>query len=144
MRGQYRVLGEIFIFTVGIILVTMVVSSFQSIQNSINEVLIKDNLNTISGLVVSGIVKVSIENNAIFRMEIPQKISDRTYEMRMDGDVLIISDSEAPELNVTQELFNITKNHNILIIGGRLQSAAKYVEIFQDEQDNIVIKRGLI
>lgn len=143
MKGQYRILGEIFVFTIGIVLVSMVIASFQGIQESVDELLIKDNLNTISSLLVSGIVKASIENNLIIRMEIPQRVSYRTYQMEIDGDLLVLSDSKTPEINVTQELFNITKNHNIVIIGDRLQSAARYIEISQDEADNILIKRGL-
>jgi len=133
MKGQYQIINEILIFAVGIVLVGVFLLTFQSLQNSVGDLSTKDQLETVSNYIASGIVKAYSIGNSELRLEIPEKIGNDIYRIYANENLTLF----ASGYNYTKELFNIGKNYNIT--GGTL-SSAKYIKIIVNTT-NILLTR---
>jgi hypothetical protein len=141
MKGQYRVLTEVMIFGIGIAITSFIILSFQTVENSISKISLEDNLLSVSNIITTSIVKVADGDTDILRLKIPQSIAEQSYLISIDNDMLVLRFTEKPEINVTQQLFNITQNHNIIIMGNFLDSSSRYLEISSDNGVDIIIRK---
>lgn len=122
MKAQYRIVAEILLFAMGIAILSFVVVNFQHIQNFSSDVSTRDQMRTVSNLVLSAIIKSSLSNNSLITVEIPTEIFDNIYAVsvfdknrnRCDvGDECFLEVSNQ-YTNVSQQLFNISQTHNII------------------------------
>lgn len=139
MKGQYRLLTEIFLFLVGIMIAAFTLTTFANIQEVSEEAALFDQLTGVSNMVVNGMTKAA-ESESILRVEIPEKVSGKIYSIRLDDatDSLYVATLEQPRVEITRQLFNISKSHDIT---GEVVSTARFVEIVNDGE-NIQLKRG--
>ena len=141
MKGQYRVLSEVMIFGIGIAITSFIIISFQSVQENITKISLEDNLMSVSNLIATSIVRVAESGNSDLRLKIPQSIAEQSYIISTDDDMLILRFTEKPDINVTQQLFNITQNHNIIVMGNFLDSSSRYLEISSENGVDIIIRK---
>lgn len=139
-KGQSRVVFEILMILIGIIMTSYVIIGFNDIQKSATNITVNDNFNTIANEVLIAVAKVSVNNNSIIRLTIPEKVSDHVYKIVLDGDSLYVVSLTNPDVNITRQLFNIGQANRI--IKSEAVSSARAVEIIS-ENNNIRIRRGL-
>jgi tagatose-1,6-bisphosphate aldolase len=138
MKGQYRIINEIIIFTIGIAITSYVAFSFYGIQKNVSNITKTDQIESISNLVAAAIVKsaeTGYDNTITLR--IPKTISGSAYAVKARGNTLTVYYIKEPEINVTKQLFNINQTHNIT---GEIVSSSEYIEI-QNTANNIKLKR---
>ena len=141
MKGQYKVLTEVILFGLGVAIASFVILSFQTVQTNVIELAVEDNMRSVSNLITTAVIKVAEAGVASMRLEIPKDISEHSYIISVDGDLLVLASLEKPDINVTQQLFNITQNHNIIIMGNVLSSSSRYLEVSSEDGINIIIRR---
>ena len=139
-KGQSRVVFEILMILIGIIMTSYVIIGFNDIQKSATNITVNDNFNTIANEVLIAVAKVSVNNNSIIRLTIPEKVSDHVYKIVLDDDSLYVVSLTNPDVNITRQLFNIGQANRI--IKSEAVSSARAVEIIS-ENNSIRIRRGL-
>ncbi|MCD6381768.1 MAG: hypothetical protein J7L43_02205 [Candidatus Aenigmarchaeota archaeon] len=105
--GQFRIVEETLFFMIGIIIVSIVIYSFNTIEADLKNVSMEDQLRGVAEEVEDGIVKVVGFDNAYLKVEIPKKICERFYVVKLSGDNLIVYDYENPRMNVTEKIFGL-------------------------------------
>ena len=140
MKGQYRVLTEVMIFGIGIAITSFIIVSFQTVQENVSELSLKDNLMSVSNLIATSIVKVAESGTASINLKIPDSIAKETYLISVDNDMVFLQLIRKPNINASQQLFNITKNHNIIVRGNVLDSSSGYLRISSDDGVNINVR----
>jgi hypothetical protein len=137
-KGQYRVINEIIIFTIGIAITSYTAFSFYNIQQSVFNTTKTSQLGQITDLVALSIVKAAETNsNSIVGLHIPKTISGSVYAIKANGNALTVYYIKNPGINVTRQIFNINKTHSII---GEIVSSSEYIEI-QNIENEIKIKR---
>ncbi len=143
-KGQYRIISEILLFGVGIIIMSYVIVNFDTLENSVQEITINDQLNSVADLVSTAVVKVANQENATIRIKVPSKISDSFYRISLkdaDGGKLVIREIDGPAF-VERQLFNINYNNTInngnIINNSEVISSAQFIEIVKNEKITIV------
>src|SRR3989338_3862111 len=63
MRGQYRIISEIILFSVGILITGYVLINFNSLQSSTAALTLDDQMNGVADAVATAIIKVASEDN---------------------------------------------------------------------------------
>ena len=134
MLGQYRIISEILIFALGLAIATFVVITFSGLRDSISEISTQDQMNSISNLISTSLIK-AMDDGTIIRVRIPDTISGEVYTMtfqRVNDDPCILGDcilklsTVETGITTTQQLFNISQTH---IINGNVFSTSRYIEI---------------
>jgi hypothetical protein len=136
MKGQYRIVGEILIFAIGIAITSFVIVSFQKVSDSVSRISIEDQLTSVSNLLSSGIVKAAGTDSTI-RLNIPREVSGMVYRISVKDDTIIISTANNL-VSVSKQIFNIGHPY---IISGDVFSSAEYIDIVSSDS-NIMIKRS--
>lgn len=140
MKGQYRIVMEIMLFAIGIAITSFVLVSFQDLQKSTDTISTRNQMDTVLNTVLNGMVKASLTQNSIVRVEIPPAISGRTYRIFVrDGKNLTAMDSKDPTLNASRKIFNIDAPNNR--VSGDVTSSARVIEIIYDG-NKIIMQRG--
>ncbi|OYT58206.1 MAG: hypothetical protein DRO96_00860 [Candidatus Aenigmatarchaeota archaeon] len=144
MKGQYRIVSEVLLFGIGIGIAILVLTTYQTLSNSISKITFSDQLEGVSEIITSNIVKVFENKNVCWIvLEIPNKVSGREYKIVLDNKnyataYLVISDYENPKIRVEKELFNISNNN---IDYSEVLSTARYINISRDVNEKISISR---
>jgi hypothetical protein len=140
MKGNYRLISEILLFSVGIIITTYVVLSFGSLKDSAKEISLEDQMRNVADAVSSAIIKIYNSDNATVRLSIPDKISDTSYRISVkdvDGGKIIV-DALDGSLIVERQLFNInydnTDSNNNIVNNSEIVSSAQFIEIIKNEK----------
>lgn len=139
MKGEYRIVMELFLFLIGIIIAVFTLSTFSGLQADTEKVSLEDQLGGVANDIINGVVKAA-ENQSIVRVEVPEKLSGKIYSMRFSDaeDALLMRTLELPNIEITRQLFNISKSHDIT---GEVVSTARFIEITNDGR-NIQLRRG--
>jgi len=145
-KGQYRIISEIILFSVGILITGYVIVNFNSLQDSTMKITFEDQMNSVADVVATAVIKVTHENNASVRLVIPDKISDSIYMIALregaegDGE-LIITKLDGTE-SVRKKLFNINHDNTItsnnVINNSEVVSSAQFIEIVKNEKITIL------
>ena len=139
MKGQYRIIVEIMIVLVGIFLTGFIISSFSTVQGSATNISSEDTFGSVANNVVIGVLKASLTNNTIVRLNLPSKVSDQTYKIRLDEDENEISVTDLKNnFNVRRKIFNISLANRV--ITSEAVSSAGEIEIINDA-NGIKIRR---
>jgi hypothetical protein len=149
MKGQYRIVSELILFGVGIMITTYVIVNFGSVQETVKDVTLRDQLESIADVVSTAIVKTSNCESCVIRLSIPDKVSDSLYKIYIKseyeditGGVLIINTVDG-KVSVQRQLFNINYDNIVgsgdIINNSEVTSNAQFIEIFKNEK--ITIRR---
>ncbi|HLD49262.1 MAG TPA: hypothetical protein VJB11_02765 [archaeon] len=111
-KGQYRILNEVLLFTIGIAILSFVIISFSNVQENVNMIVMDNDLETVSDIFATGIIK-SLYMNSSIRVAIPTEFSDESYIISIGGNTIKLTSTKNPSYVVSKELFNINQNHNI-------------------------------
>ena len=128
MLGQYRILSEVLLFTLGVAITSFVILSFQNVREYITQSSVENQLESVSSLVSSSVVKVSGRNSAI-SLRIPDKLSEMDYRIYADCDetkCAIIAATLNSFASSSKQIFNMGLDN---IISGDVPSASRYVEV---------------
>ncbi len=140
IKGQYRVIVEIMLFGLGVAIAGFVLLSFQDLQKNADDIAIKDQMGTVLNTVINAVVKASLTNNAIIRLDIPVSVSGRTYKLFVENNKnLTAIDLTDTTINASREIFNIDEPNNR--VSGEVVSSAGVVEISYSG-GKIIIQRG--
>ncbi|MBI4171085.1 MAG: hypothetical protein HY514_05275 [Candidatus Aenigmarchaeota archaeon] len=140
IKGQYRIIVEIMLFGLGVAITGFVLLSFQDLQKNADEIAIKDQMSTVLNTAINAVVKASLTNNAIIRLDIPVSVSGRTYKLFVENDKnLTAIDLTDTTINVSREIFNIDEPNNR--VTGDVVSSAGVAEISYSGS-KIIIQRG--
>ena len=137
-KGQYRILNEVFVFALGIAILSFVIISFGSVQDNLNLVLLENNMEAISDVFSIGIIKASMINSSI-RTDIPPEFLGHQYIISIDGNIIKLTSMKNPSYIVSKELFNMNETHNIK---GDIISSGEFF-LISSVNNNIVIKRKI-
>lgn len=144
MRGQYRIISEIILFSVGILITGYVIVNFNNLENAAKQLTLDDQANSVADLVATAIIKAASEDNATIRLTIPERISGSPYMIALrdaGGGKLIISKLNGTVL-VERQLFNMRHDNtigtdNIVIENSEVFSSAQYIEIVKTQDISI-------
>lgn len=139
MKGQYRIIVEIVLILMGILITSFVLSSFTTVQTSVKNISSSDGFSAVANNVLIGLMKASENNNTLVRVDVPEKIYDHIYEIRIQGDELSITSLVDENMGLTRKIFNITSPNRI--IPSRVVSSAGTIEILNNDA-GIVIRRA--
>ncbi len=128
MKGQYRIVGEVLIFTVGILIAYYVIINFQVLQDATNEFAMSDQLSDVTNIISAAVVKAAMNENSNIIISVPEKLSDNAYMITLQDDSLILSYLNT-DIKATKKIFNINKKY---VISGSVLSTAKFIEIVND------------
>ena len=139
-KGQYRILSEILLFSIGILITSYVIINFNNLQTATKEVTLKDQLENIADTVSTAIVKAAETGNASIRLTIPAKVSGSLYKISIkdvEGGKLIISTLDG-STSIERQLFNIDYDNTIstngIINNSEVASSAQFIEIVKNEK----------
>jgi hypothetical protein len=142
MKGQYRLIFEVMLILVGILITSFVVSSFKTVEQSVTTVSVEDNFNAIANNIIIGLLKVSQNKNSVVQIMIPEKISDHVYKIKLENNELSILSLKDSKVNITRQIFNINQTNMISrVINSEIVSSAQIVEIINENNNNIKIRR---
>jgi len=137
-KGQHEIVSEVLVFGAGVIIVIFVLTIFEGVSTSVRETSIKDQLEIVSNMVLSGIEKVNaLGPNSSIRVSIPESVGDMVYKIDVKDGELILYILNNPAINATEKIFN-TGQRNIIVKD--VVSTTKEIEI-ACLGDEIVIKR---
>jgi len=127
MKGQQTIINEIFLFAFGLLLAIFVYFFFLYFNNWLSELIIKENLETISTLLSSSIIKFyETKGNGTIKINIPSQISDKSYIIEAFGNRIIAYEIYSPQNIVSNGLFYISLDKNI---NGAVASSYGYTKI---------------
>jgi hypothetical protein len=140
-KGQYMIIIEVVLIIVGILITSYTISIFTDVKTGTTSVAVKDNFGSVADQVLIGLVKVSTNQNAVGRVQIPGKIAETTYKISLDGgkNELTVASLSDSRINATRQIFNIGQVNRI--IKSEVASSALVVEVIS-ENGNIRIARG--
>ena len=143
-KGQYRLISEILLFLIGMLITSFVIINFNNVQASVEQITLRDQLESVSDYVATAIVKVSAADNATIRLSVPEKMSEKIYSISIkdaDGGKLIIN-TIGGSLTLERQIFNIdydnTNSNNHIINNSEVASSAGFIEIVKNEKITIV------
>jgi len=143
-KGQYLIISEILLFALGILITANVVVSFQTIHASLSKGALKDQFGSVADVVITAVVKAATTNSSI-AVTFPAKISEKIYVISLKDESIIVYDLDAPDINVTKKLFNITQSNciteGIFCASGDVVSTVGRAEIYIDGR-TIKIRRA--
>ncbi len=128
MRGQYRILSEVLLFTLGVAITSFVILSFQNARDYITQSSVENQLEAAANLVSSSVIKVS-GKNAVITLQIPDRLSEITYRIFADcneNKCTLNAATLGPDISAGRQLFNMGLEH---IISGDVTSASRYIEV---------------
>ncbi len=131
MKGQYRIIVEIMLILMGILITSFVISSFTTVQASVKNVSAEDGFGAVANSVIIGVLKASENNNSLVRVNIPGKISDYIYKIRLENDEISVVSLGNAVVSVKRKIFNITSPNRI--ITSEVVSSARTVEIVSSD-----------
>ncbi len=139
MKGQYGVVLEVMFILIGVMMTAYVITTFRTMQVAADATTINDNFNAAANNVLTGVVKVSSNNNSLVRIRVPDKISNHVYKILLDGqnNVLMLVSLSDRSINVTRQIFNISSDR---IIKSEVVSSSVIIEAV-NEGDIIRIRR---
>ena len=143
-KGQYKLVGELFLFLISIMITSYVIINFDSLQNGVKGMATKDQMENVIDAVASAIVKVANTDNATIRLSIPGKVSESVYKISIKdqngllfGGVINITTLDGT-VSVQRQLFNIdydnTFSSNHVINNSEVVSSAQLIEIRKNEK----------
>lgn len=144
MHGQYRILSEVLLFALGMAIASYVTLSFSSVRDFVGSESTRDKMESVATNIMNSVVKTT-QANSVLIIEIPQRISEREYRIKVsasDGECTIGKDCflnlSADGISVSKQLFNISQNYNIK---GDVRSTARFLSI-SSKPGEIVIGRA--
>jgi len=75
--------------------------------------------------------------NSTIYLEIPEKLGDNVYVIKLIDDNITLFLYDNPKINVTEKIFNISQDN---LISGEVASISKYIEITRSGS-NIILRR---
>ncbi|HLD85686.1 MAG TPA: hypothetical protein VI968_03965 [archaeon] len=137
MKGQIRIISEVLLFMVGIAIASFVIYVFGNISSSVQVISTGDQMKAVGNEVADAIIKASKNANTTIRVEVPMRLSGSPYSIWV-LDHVVVSDGKT---TVYAELFNITKSYDIIVLSGKISSAAQFVEIQSTGDKKIYVYR---
>ena len=139
MIGQYRIISELVLFGIGIMITSYVIINFTNVQNTIQDVTLKDQFDGIADVVSTSVLKAAECGNCTIRFRIPDKVSDKIYKISIKseyeasvGGILIINTVDGKTF-LQRQLFNINYDNidgsRNIINNSEVTSNAEFVEI---------------
>ncbi len=148
MKGQYRIVSELVLFGVGIMITIYVITNFNTVQNTVQDVTLKDQFEGIADTVSTAIIKAANCGNCTVRFRVPDKVSDNIYKISIRsvyeanaGGLLIINTVDG-KVSVQRQLFNINYDNidgSDVINNSEVTSTGQFIEVVNDGQ--ITIRR---
>ena len=140
MKGQHTVLREVFLFALGVAITSFVVLSFTNVQTASQNLALRDQMLKVADLVSGSVVHVAeVGENASIGIEIPEKIAEKIYRIRLGDDRVTVALLDDPAVNITKKIFNITSSY---VMSGEVISTGRFFEV-TTENRNIRIRRAL-
>lgn len=114
MRGQYEVVNEVFLFMLGILIVTTLAASLETVRASLQSLNMKRNYEQVGAAVGSFFLHSFLAGeNTTIALGLPPLIGDEPYRLVCDDNSLRIEELNNPENNVTYALFNISSEKTL-------------------------------
>ncbi len=138
MKGQYRIIKEVILFAIGVGIAVFVLFSFSKLEKDIEVVTMQNRMRVIASDIRNAIFKLyeSGANSTIY-LEIPEKLGDNVYVIKLIDDNITLFLYDNPKINVTEKIFNISQDN---LISGEVASISKYIEITRSGS-NIILRR---
>ncbi len=133
MKGQYRIISEIILFSIGILITFYVIVNFNSVEDTITDITLYDQFEGVSDLVSEAILKASQTDNTSIRIGIPDTLSNQIYKISIkdaDGGKIIVNTLDN-SVRIERQLFNI--NQDNVINNSEVVSTAQYIEVIKGE-----------
>lgn len=140
MKGQYRIVMEVMLFAIGVGIASFVFVTFQDVQQSVADMSVEDQLNAVLNKVSSGILKVSLNENSVLLLEVPETISGEPYRIEAEGGIITATTLKSGA-TVSKEIFNTEEGK---IMQGSVTSATgklKITHVYKDLENKITIQR---
>lgn len=137
MKGQYVILGEMFLFAIGIIVVSYIIMVFGSLNTSISKESTGMQLFHVGNYLKTGIAKLFSTKKSNMRIKIPKNINQKTYYLYTNDSEELVVKIVGEDISATIDLFD---EYDIVMANNRITSASEYVDIKKDG-NNITIMR---
>jgi len=108
MKGQYEVVNEVFLFMLGILIITILATSLETVKTSLQTLNLKRNYEQVATLITSLVVHsfVSGENTTL-SFALPPLIAEEVYVINCRNNELVVEELNNPLNNLSSSLFNI-------------------------------------
>lgn len=143
MKGQYRIINEVMIFAIGVAIASFIIVNFQNVQDTMARTSSRIQMETVSDLMASALLKASLVNSSI-SVRIPSHLSNNMYMIEVSttggpcvkGGTPCFMNFSTKGSGYTKKLFNIEQTHSII---GKSISGSEYLKI-ESSDGNITIK----
>ncbi len=133
MKGQFRIVSEILIFAIGIFLVIFVVQNFQSVQQPISKISLRDQLTGVSDSIATAVVKAYVSGGAAsIIIRVPARVSESAYSIKITDNKLVVQSIKNPGIYVTNGLFKIGESYFNIIAEDGLTGTVEYIKVSFD------------
>jgi len=146
MKGQYRIISEILLFSIGIMITGYVIINFSNLQGTVRDVSVRDQLSNVADLVASAVAKVANTENSTVELTIPDQISGTFYRISIkdaDGGKVIVNTLNN-SVTVERQIFNINYDNtdisNNVINNSEVVSNAQFIQIIKNEKITLARK----
>ena len=146
MKGQYRIISEILLFSIGIMITGYVIINFSNLQGTVRDVSVRDQLSSVADLVASAVAKVANTENSTVELTIPDQISGTFYRISIkdaDGGKVIVNTLNN-SVTVERQIFNINYDNtdisNNVINNSEVVSNAQFIQIIKNEKITLARK----
>ena len=144
MKGQYKIVSEILLFSIGIMITGYVIINFSNLQGSVRDVSLRDQLGNVADTVASAVVKAANTENSIVSLAIPDQISGTSYKISLKdaGGGKIMVRTLNGSIVIERQIFNInydnTNINNNVINNSEVLSSAQFIQIVKNEKITII------
>lgn len=137
MKGQHTILGEMFLFAIGIIVVSYIVMVFGTLDENLSKESMEKKLYHIGNRIKLGITKLFPLNRGSILVDIPKKINRKDYYFFLKENKLLIKIVGEP----TNKTIPISNIFNTEMVNNRITGASEYVTIRKDGE-TITLERS--
>ncbi len=135
MRGQYRIVAEVFLFLLGMMFAFSIITSFSSTERELESYAKLALLESVADKLTGFLIASVSFDNASFHFVLPVKIGDSCYKISM-GDGVTIEDLTSG-LKVNNSAYGLERAFNL---SGSEYSSALYLELQKRGEEIFVVR----
>ncbi len=141
LKAQIIVIEQVLLFGMGVAIFLICIMAFNIHNSYFSTIAANDQLNELSAVISSNIVKLSqLEENtdSFITMDIPEKIANREYTIKLDSSGLEITLHGLEELSKSCSIFSLEQS-DLIFKSGEVYSKSKMLMIYKKGNEIIII-----
>jgi hypothetical protein len=145
-KAQSLVFEQVLLFSMGVVIFIVCFAAFSVYQSYFSQVSTNDQMNQVSDIIVSEIIKLTQKEyavNSTIELNIPARIGDRAYIVELSNEELDITIPEPNGITKTTTIFNLGAYQfdgvTPVSFSGRVTSTSESILIYKKEKEIILM-----